>query len=56
MSEQGVELIHAHISRLETEYSGIVHLFERIWYTVQKYNVGSTPRLNSPCSDARKTK
>ena len=47
MGEQGAESIHAHISRLESQYQDIIDPLQRLQYVAQEYNVESTPGLNS---------
>ena len=56
MGEQGAESIHAHISKLDTQYQGIVNPLERLRYIVQEHNVESTPGLNSLRPAPRKRK
>ena len=56
MGEQGAESIHAHISKLETQYQGIVNPLDRLRYIVQEYNIKSAPGLNSLRPAPRKRK
>lgn len=47
MGEQGAESIHAHMNKLEAQFSGIAHPLERLKYVVKEHNVESSPLLNS---------
>ena len=39
MGEQGAESIHAHLSRLEHQYNGIVNPLDRLRYVVNEHNL-----------------
>ena len=47
MGEQGAESIHAHLNRLEAQFSGIVNHLDRLKYIVNQHNIDSAPLLNS---------
>ena len=47
MGEQGAESIHAHLNRLEAQFSGIVNPLDRLKYIVNQHNIDSAPLLNS---------
>ena len=47
MGEQGAESIHAHLQKLETQYSGVVSDLHRLKYVVREHNIQSAPQLNS---------
>ncbi len=53
MGEQGAESIHAHLNRLESQYSGIVNPVDRLKYVVKEHNIESAPGLNSLRPEAR---
>ena len=46
MGEQGDESIHAHIARLEVQYSGMVNPLDKLRYIFNEHNVESAPGLN----------
>ena len=47
MGKQGAESIHAHLSRLEHQYSGIVNPLDRLRYVVNEHNLEASPVLNT---------
>ena len=50
MGKQGAESIHAHIARLEQQYSSIANPLERIKYVYREHNLESAPELNNRTS------
>ena len=56
MGEQGAESIHAHLHRLEAQYSGIVNPLDRLRYIVNQHNIDAAPTLNSLKPLAKKYK
>ena len=54
MREQGAESIHAHIGRLEDQYSGIANALERLKYIITEHNLESSPNSLEPQPKKRK--
>ena len=47
MGEQGAESIHAHMHRLERQYSNIVNPLQQLQYLVQECDIEAAPGLNT---------
>ena len=45
MGEQGAESLHAHLRKLERDYSGIVNSVDRLKNTFKMYNIETCPQL-----------
>ena len=56
MGEQGAESIHAHLNRMERDYSGIVNELDRLAFIFKQHNLDSSPMLNSLRPAAKKYK
>ena len=58
VGEQGAESIHAHLSKLETQYSGVANPLERLkyMYVFNEHNIEATPALNDLRPPMRKKK
>ena len=46
MGEQGAESIHAHLAKLEAQYSGIVNPVDKLRYIFKEHSIESAPELN----------
>ena len=47
LEEQGAESIHAHTSRLDTQFCGIVNPLDQLKYIVREQNLEASPSLNN---------
>ncbi len=45
MGEQGAESLHAHLHKLERDYSGIPNKLDRLKYIFKMYNIETAPSL-----------
>ena len=46
MGEQGAESIHAHMAKLEAQYSGIIKPTDKLKYIFKEHSIESAPELN----------
>ena len=45
MGEQGAESVHAHVHKLEANYSGIMNRLDRLKYIFNEYMLETAPAL-----------
>ena len=45
MGEQGAESVHAHVHKLEANYSGITNRLDRLKYIFNEYMLETAPAL-----------
>ena len=56
MGEQGAESLHAHLHKLEEDYSGITNPLSRLEYIFKMYNVETAPQLLELAPDKKRRK
>ena len=56
MGEQGAESLHAHVHKLETNFSTIPNKVDRLKYIFRMYNLETAPTLLSIKPDSKKRK